>query len=389
RWWTGEWQECSATCGPTGEKKRTVLCIRTVGSDEQALPSGDCHHLTRPKSYFSCNRDISCPSDWSVSNWTQCTVTCGGGIRTRNVTCPKYSNDSCDPSKKPYSKALCGLQQCPLQKTSGQLPLKYKNLQTTFKIYPKITDGSKKRFILIKKSPKHLPSSTKAPEDIVETTPISTPASQLPPLNSIEDDFQVYDIPNSTHFNVVYKYNFVLVSNNKKKGSGNLTKMTPNAKEVNETLNVSTDNVTQSDLDLVYNVTNFPPNSTTKVPKITPRYDFLTQEPETRMDFEESDAPTEEPDIYYDAENNNIIESRSKRHKGRLKVHQENQTSTIDRPESSTPIMFTTETSRAHSLVTTDSPPENTSYEDFTEQDPDLIHLANHGQLPGPGLNIS
>ncbi|XP_042307865.1 A disintegrin and metalloproteinase with thrombospondin motifs 12 [Sceloporus undulatus] len=113
RWWAGEWQKCSATCGPTGEKKRTVLCIQAVGFDEQALPAEECQHLLKPKTRLSCNRDILCPSDWTVSNWTECTVTCGGGVRTRNITCPKNNGEPCDISKKPHSKALCGLQQCP------------------------------------------------------------------------------------------------------------------------------------------------------------------------------------------------------------------------------------------------------------------------------------
>ncbi|NXI45019.1 ATS12 metalloproteinase, partial [Galbula dea] len=113
RWWTGEWQKCSTTCGPTGQKKRTVLCIQTVGSDEQALAVTECQHLLKPKTHLSCNRDVLCPSDWTVSNWTECTVTCGGGIRTRNVTCAKNNDEPCDTSKRPNSKALCGLQQCP------------------------------------------------------------------------------------------------------------------------------------------------------------------------------------------------------------------------------------------------------------------------------------
>ncbi|XP_066471221.1 A disintegrin and metalloproteinase with thrombospondin motifs 12 [Tiliqua scincoides] len=113
RWWAGEWQKCSTTCGPTGEKKRTVLCIQAVGFDEQALPSEKCQHLLKPKTHLSCNRDILCPSDWTVSNWTECTVTCGGGVRTRNITCTKNSGEPCDISKRPHSRALCGLQQCP------------------------------------------------------------------------------------------------------------------------------------------------------------------------------------------------------------------------------------------------------------------------------------
>ncbi|XP_060002918.1 A disintegrin and metalloproteinase with thrombospondin motifs 12 [Lagenorhynchus albirostris] len=114
RWWAGEWEACSATCGPHGEKKRTVLCIQTMGSDEQqALPAQDCQHLLKPKTLTSCNRDILCPSDWTVGNWSQCSVSCGGGVRIRSVTCAKNHNEPCDVTRKPNSRALCGLQQCP------------------------------------------------------------------------------------------------------------------------------------------------------------------------------------------------------------------------------------------------------------------------------------
>lgn len=71
RWWAGEWEACSTTCGPHGEKTRTVLCIQTMGSDEQALPAQDCQHLLKPKTLVSCNRDILCPSDWTVGNWSE------------------------------------------------------------------------------------------------------------------------------------------------------------------------------------------------------------------------------------------------------------------------------------------------------------------------------
>ncbi|XP_032484513.1 A disintegrin and metalloproteinase with thrombospondin motifs 12 isoform X2 [Phocoena sinus] len=114
RWWAGEWEACSATCGPHGEKKRTVLCIQTMGSEEQqALPAQDCQHLLKPKTLTSCNRDVLCPSDWTVGNWSQCSVSCGGGVRIRSVTCAKNHNEPCDVTRKPNSRALCGLQQCP------------------------------------------------------------------------------------------------------------------------------------------------------------------------------------------------------------------------------------------------------------------------------------
>ncbi|XP_045296778.1 A disintegrin and metalloproteinase with thrombospondin motifs 12 isoform X2 [Leopardus geoffroyi] len=141
RWWAGEWEACSATCGPHGEKKRTVLCVQTMGSDEQALPAKDCQHLLKPKTLISCNRDILCPSDWTVGNWSECSVSCGGGVRIRSVTCAKNHDEPCDATRKPNSRALCGLQQCPSSRrvlkpnkgtissgrkppTSGQDPLK-------------------------------------------------------------------------------------------------------------------------------------------------------------------------------------------------------------------------------------------------------------------------
>lgn len=116
RWWAGEWEACSMTCGPYGEKKRTVLCIQTMGSDEQALPATDCQHLLKPKTLVSCNRDILCPSDWTVGNWSECSVSCGGGVRIRSVTCAKNLNEPCDKTRKPNSRALCGLQQCPFSR---------------------------------------------------------------------------------------------------------------------------------------------------------------------------------------------------------------------------------------------------------------------------------
>lgn len=43
----------------------------------------------------------------------QCSVSCGGGVRIRSVTCAKNHNEPCDVTRKPNSRALCGLQQCP------------------------------------------------------------------------------------------------------------------------------------------------------------------------------------------------------------------------------------------------------------------------------------
>uniref|UniRef100_A0A8C7E3K1 ADAM metallopeptidase with thrombospondin type 1 motif 7 n=1 Tax=Naja naja TaxID=35670 RepID=A0A8C7E3K1_NAJNA len=72
RWWAGEWQACSATCGDSGLMKRTVLCIQSVALDEQqALPPDKCQHLTKPEATAACNREVLCLALWATGNWSK------------------------------------------------------------------------------------------------------------------------------------------------------------------------------------------------------------------------------------------------------------------------------------------------------------------------------
>lgn len=60
----------------------------------------------------------------------QCPVTCGGGVRSRTVTCTLAPKKTCDPSTKPRSRSLCGLQSCPntgLRRQPGPPP-KYRRI---------------------------------------------------------------------------------------------------------------------------------------------------------------------------------------------------------------------------------------------------------------------
>ncbi|XP_010192321.1 PREDICTED: A disintegrin and metalloproteinase with thrombospondin motifs 7-like, partial [Mesitornis unicolor] len=113
RWWVGEWQKCSATCGPAGLLKRTVLCIQSVGLDEQrALQHADCQHLPRPDATAPCPQEIPCPSPWAVGNWSECSVTCGNGTRQRRVHCSNSTGAACDPAERPSSEAACSSLPC-------------------------------------------------------------------------------------------------------------------------------------------------------------------------------------------------------------------------------------------------------------------------------------
>ncbi|XP_056135280.1 A disintegrin and metalloproteinase with thrombospondin motifs 7 [Lampris incognitus] len=113
-WWVGEWQKCSSSCGSSGLAKRTVLCIQGVGVEEQrALQPTECKHMPKPEFVTPCNTHIPCPADWTAGTWSECSVTCGGGTRHRNVTCSRNTDVDCDPQKMPTAVTSCYLNDCP------------------------------------------------------------------------------------------------------------------------------------------------------------------------------------------------------------------------------------------------------------------------------------
>lgn len=73
RWWTGPWQHCSVTCGTNGLHKRTVICVRSLGSDEQiALEDKSCQGEEKPIEVEPCHHKDPCPgtAEWTVGEWT-------------------------------------------------------------------------------------------------------------------------------------------------------------------------------------------------------------------------------------------------------------------------------------------------------------------------------
>ncbi|XP_007563600.1 A disintegrin and metalloproteinase with thrombospondin motifs 12 [Poecilia formosa] len=173
RWWVGGWQHCTETCGSTGLRKRTVLCVRTVSGEERVLHPLECKHLLKPKPVVPCNRDVPCGQEWAVGNWEECPVTCGGGVRSRTVSCTLAPKKICDLSTKPRSKSLCALQSCPnssLHRRPG-LPPVYR------RIYPNKTPPTKHPG-----STSLAPiSSTAAPTTTTKETTTATTKSTISP----------------------------------------------------------------------------------------------------------------------------------------------------------------------------------------------------------------
>ncbi|XP_050970725.1 A disintegrin and metalloproteinase with thrombospondin motifs 7 [Labeo rohita] len=194
-WWVGEWQKCSSSCGDIGLSKRTVLCIRSLGLDEQrALQPTECQHLPKPESIVPCNTHVSCPADWTTGSWSECSVSCEAGFQIRDVTCSWNTGVDCDPKAKPNSTMPCYLQDCPI------------NSDTLGNDWSGSGASSKEVFNEIKVVPnfsatRNQPRDNADLNDIIEDDFSHYSQVDKPSVNSIVKNLQVDDF--------YYDYNFI------------------------------------------------------------------------------------------------------------------------------------------------------------------------------------
>uniref|UniRef100_A0A5F9CF83 ADAMTS-like protein 1 n=1 Tax=Oryctolagus cuniculus TaxID=9986 RepID=A0A5F9CF83_RABIT len=86
-WYPAQWQPCSRTCGG-GEQRREVLCKQRMADGSfLELPETFCS-ASKPASQQACRKD-DCPSEWVLSEWTECSTSCGEGTQTRSAVCRK------------------------------------------------------------------------------------------------------------------------------------------------------------------------------------------------------------------------------------------------------------------------------------------------------------
>ncbi|XP_053305766.1 A disintegrin and metalloproteinase with thrombospondin motifs 18 [Spea bombifrons] len=123
QWVITPWTECSMTCGP-GVKKRELKCGEKDNNGKLiTYPQKRCRSLQKVNIALeqSCNNK-PCPvytprsvlNGWHASPWQQCSVTCGGGVQTRNVQCLHHGRPAlgCLPHQKPPTSQACNTHFC-------------------------------------------------------------------------------------------------------------------------------------------------------------------------------------------------------------------------------------------------------------------------------------
>lgn len=115
-WEAGEWTSCSRSCGP-GTQHRQLRCRQEFGGGGSSVPLERCGHLPRPNITQPCQLRLC--GHWEVrSPWSQCSVRCGRGQRSRQVRCVGNNGDEVSEQEcasgppRPPSREACDMGPC-------------------------------------------------------------------------------------------------------------------------------------------------------------------------------------------------------------------------------------------------------------------------------------
>ncbi|KAG8437621.1 hypothetical protein GDO86_008365, partial [Hymenochirus boettgeri] len=117
-WSASEWSSCSASCGG-GQQTRQIHCLQRTASQREIVVGHSQCPLITPAQVQACNVE-DCPAEWSTGPWSQCSRSCGKGIRKREVFCRSMNSEKykilpeymCPIQKKPEASETCVLARC-------------------------------------------------------------------------------------------------------------------------------------------------------------------------------------------------------------------------------------------------------------------------------------